>query len=138
MDFLKTDAAEAEILTGLTDRAEAAKRPGGCVPQGLLHAGPGHPHGQVRAEGGVAPSRPAVVSADVQGFLRHNENGKLCFHDWADKEKYLPYMDFLKTDAMPAPVIRMARYAPKVVSPRPVRPERFRAFTGQVNKSFPS
>ena len=41
-------------------------------------------------------------------------------------------------ESMPAPGIRMARYAPKVVSPRPVRPERFRAFTGQVNKSFPS
>ena len=25
IDYLKTDAAEAEILTGLTDRAEAAK-----------------------------------------------------------------------------------------------------------------
>ncbi|MDE7220736.1 MAG: ribokinase [Oscillospiraceae bacterium] len=46
-----------------------------------------------------------LVSADAQGFLRHNENGKLCFHDWADKEKYLPYMDFLKTDAAEAEIL---------------------------------
>ena len=35
-----------------------------------------------------------LVSADAQGFLRHNENGTLCFHDWEKKMKYLPYMDF--------------------------------------------
>lgn len=46
-----------------------------------------------------------LVSADVQGFLRHNEAGKLCFHDWADKMKYLPYMDFLKTDAAEAEIL---------------------------------
>ena len=49
--------------------------------------------------------RKGMVSADVQGFLRHNENGKLCFRDWADKEKYLPYMDFLKTDAAEAEIL---------------------------------
>ena len=46
-----------------------------------------------------------LVSADAQGFLRHNENGKLCFHDWEDKLKYLPYMDFLKTDAAEAEIL---------------------------------
>lgn len=46
-----------------------------------------------------------MVSADVQGFLRHNEGGKLTFHDWADKRKYLPYMDFLKTDAAEAEIL---------------------------------
>ena len=46
-----------------------------------------------------------MVSADAQGFLRHNENGRLCFHDWADKLKYLPYMDFLKTDAAEAEIL---------------------------------
>lgn len=46
-----------------------------------------------------------LVSADAQGFLRHNEGGKLCFHDWSDKLKYLPYMDFLKTDAAEAEIL---------------------------------
>lgn len=46
-----------------------------------------------------------LLSADAQGFLRHNENGKLCFHDWADKLKYLPCMDFLKTDAAEAEIL---------------------------------
>ena len=46
-----------------------------------------------------------LVSADAQGFLRHNENGTLCFHDWEKKMKYLPYMDFLKTDAAEAEIL---------------------------------
>ena len=46
-----------------------------------------------------------MVSADAQGFLRHNEGGTMRFHDWADKEKYLPYMDFLKTDAAEAEIL---------------------------------
>ncbi|MGN0985678.1 MAG: PfkB family carbohydrate kinase [Candidatus Enterenecus sp.] len=46
-----------------------------------------------------------MVSADAQGFLRHSEGGKLCFHDWSDKLKYLPYMDFFKTDAAEAEIL---------------------------------
>lgn len=46
-----------------------------------------------------------MVSADAQGFLRHNENGRLRFHDWKDKLTYLPYMDFLKTDAAEAEIL---------------------------------
>ena len=46
-----------------------------------------------------------MVSADVQGFLRHNEDGKMVFHDWADKLKYLPCFDFLKTDAAEAEIL---------------------------------
>ena len=46
-----------------------------------------------------------MVSADAQGFLRHNEGGKMCFHDWKDKLAYLPYMDFFKTDAAEAEIL---------------------------------
>ena len=46
-----------------------------------------------------------MVSADAQGFLRHNEGGELRFHDWADKMTYLPYMDFFKTDAAEAEIL---------------------------------
>lgn len=46
-----------------------------------------------------------MVSADAQGFLRHNEDGKLVFHDWADKRKYLPCFDFLKTDTAEAEIL---------------------------------
>lgn len=45
------------------------------------------------------------VSADIQGFLRHNEDGSMLFHDWADKKTYLPYFDFLKTDAAEAEIL---------------------------------
>lgn len=47
----------------------------------------------------------ALVSADAQGFLRHNENGKLVFHDWADKLTCLPKIRFLKTDAAEAEIL---------------------------------
>ncbi len=45
------------------------------------------------------------VSADAQGFLRHNEDGALRFHDWADKRCYLPCIDFLKTDTAEAEIL---------------------------------
>ena len=46
-----------------------------------------------------------MLAADAQGFLRHNEGGKLVFHDWTDKLKYLPLLDFLKTDAAEAEIL---------------------------------
>ncbi|MGM9669828.1 MAG: PfkB family carbohydrate kinase [Faecousia sp.] len=49
--------------------------------------------------------RKGKLTADAQGFLRHNENGGMCFHDWADKKKYLPYIDILKTDAAEAEIL---------------------------------
>ncbi len=50
-------------------------------------------------------SGKGLLSADAQGFLRHNEGGKMVFHDWADKKKYLPCLDFLKTDAAEAEIL---------------------------------
>lgn len=47
----------------------------------------------------------SALSADIQGFLRHNENGQLIFHDWPDKMRYLPYFDLLKTDAAEAEIL---------------------------------
>lgn len=45
------------------------------------------------------------VSADIQGFLRHNEGGNMVFHDWAAKLQYLRHLDFLKTDAAEAEIL---------------------------------
>ena len=45
------------------------------------------------------------LTADIQGFLRCNENGQLVFHDWPDKMKYLPFFDILKTDAAEAEIL---------------------------------
>ncbi len=47
----------------------------------------------------------ALLSADAQGFLRHNEEGIMCFHDWAEKRRFLPYMDYFKTDAAEAELL---------------------------------
>lgn len=62
-------------------------------------------YGDFPAELIEALKERGMVSADAQGFLRHNDAGKLVFHDWADKMKYLPYMDFLKTDAAEAEIL---------------------------------
>ncbi len=45
------------------------------------------------------------VAVDVQGFLRHAEEGEMVFRDWPEKLTYLPYIDFLKTDAAEAEVM---------------------------------
>lgn len=42
------------------------------------------------------------LAGDAQGFLRHNENGAMVFHDWADKKEMLKHFAFLKTDALEA------------------------------------
>ena len=47
----------------------------------------------------------ALLSADAQGFLRHNEGGTMRLHDWADKLRFLPWMDFFKTDAAEAEIL---------------------------------
>lgn len=47
----------------------------------------------------------ALLSGDAQGFLRHNENGKLVLRDWESKLRLLPLMDFFKTDAAEAEML---------------------------------
>lgn len=47
----------------------------------------------------------SLLAADAQGLLRHNEGGKMLFQDWEDKLTYLPYLDFLKTDAAEAEIL---------------------------------
>ena len=53
----------------------------------------------------VELKKRGMLAADAQGFLRHNENGSLVFHDWAEKLQYLPMLDFLKTDAAEAEIL---------------------------------
>ncbi len=50
-------------------------------------------------------SKKGKVAVDVQCMLRCVENGSMVFHDWADKKKYLPLIDFLKTDAAEAQIM---------------------------------
>jgi sugar/nucleoside kinase (ribokinase family) len=46
------------------------------------------------------------VALDVQGFLRTvGENKEMVFKDWEKKKEYLPYIDYLKTDAAEAEII---------------------------------
>lgn len=47
----------------------------------------------------------ALLSGDAQGFLRHNEGGRMFLRDWTDKLRFLPYMDFFKTDAAEAEIL---------------------------------
>ncbi|MCQ2437131.1 MAG: PfkB family carbohydrate kinase [Clostridia bacterium] len=53
-----------------------------------------------------AASEKGKVAVDVQCLLRHVEPDKtMAFHDWAEKKTYLPYIDFLKTDAAEAEIL---------------------------------
>ncbi|MHC2995077.1 MAG: ribokinase [Candidatus Atribacteria bacterium] len=46
------------------------------------------------------------VALDVQGFLRTvGENKEMVFIDWKEKKEYLPYIDYLKTDAAEAEIM---------------------------------
>ncbi len=52
-------------------------------------------------------SKKAPVAVDVQGFVRNvdEESGKMFYRDWADKERMLPYITYLKTDAAEAEIL---------------------------------
>ena len=51
-------------------------------------------------------SKRGKVAVDVQCLLRHVEPDKtMAFHDWAEKLEYLPYIDYLKTDAAEAEIL---------------------------------
>lgn len=53
-----------------------------------------------------AAGTKAKVAMDVQCMLRHvEEDLSMQFHDWADKREYLPFIDFLKTDAAEAKIL---------------------------------
>ena len=46
------------------------------------------------------------IALDVQGFLRTVvENKEMIFIDWKEKIEYLPYIDYLKTDAAEAEIM---------------------------------
>jgi sugar/nucleoside kinase (ribokinase family) len=50
-------------------------------------------------------SKRGKIALDVQGFLRNAEDGQMVFRDWIDKKEYLPYINFLKTDAAEAEIM---------------------------------
>ena len=51
-------------------------------------------------------ARHGKVAVDVQCLLRHVEADRtMAFHDWAEKRKYLPCIDYLKTDAAEAEIL---------------------------------
>ena len=54
---------------------------------------------------GELRKKEALISADVQGFIRIARGGKLVFEDWTEKEKVLSKVDVLKTDAVEAELL---------------------------------
>ena len=45
------------------------------------------------------------IALDVQCMVRCEENGAFVYRDWEEKKKYLPMVDFLKTDAREAELL---------------------------------
>ena len=46
-----------------------------------------------------------TISLDVQGYLRKIRNKKVILIDWKDKEKFLKYVDIVKTDKKEAEIL---------------------------------
>ena len=118
----KTAPADADLLTEFTLPADREKRKSACAAQGDpftpdelpagLEAAIYHLAGLVYGDyaDGMIPflAQRGSVAVDVQGFLRHvdRENGgAMYFADWADKEKLLPCIRYLKTDAAEAEIL---------------------------------
>lgn len=49
--------------------------------------------------------KKAKLAVDVQGLLRHMNKEGMCYKDWEQKHRYLPIIDFLKTDAAEAQIL---------------------------------
>ena len=49
--------------------------------------------------------RKTILSADVQSFIRVNDNGKLVLKEWPEKQSILSHLDVLKTDAVEAEML---------------------------------
>jgi sugar/nucleoside kinase (ribokinase family) len=45
------------------------------------------------------------IALDLQAMLRSNEGGSYAFKDWAEKERYLPMVDYVKADSQESEVI---------------------------------
>jgi sugar/nucleoside kinase (ribokinase family) len=49
--------------------------------------------------------KKTILAADVQSFIRVNDNGKLVFKEWPEKQSILSLLDILKTDAVEAEML---------------------------------
>lgn len=50
-------------------------------------------------------SKLGKVAVDMQGFIRCKQDNILTYKDWDQKKEYLPYIDFLKVDALEAEIM---------------------------------
>jgi sugar/nucleoside kinase (ribokinase family) len=50
-------------------------------------------------------AKPALLAADIQSFLRVNQDGQLVATEWPGKERILALVDVLKTDAVEAELL---------------------------------
>jgi len=70
--------------------------------------------------------KDSVLAADIQSFLRINDNGRLVARPWPEKEEVLSCIDILKTDAVEAELltgerdIKKAAFLIKEMGPREV------------------
>ena len=49
--------------------------------------------------------KKTILAADVQSFIRVNDNGKLIPKEWLEKQSILSHLDILKTDAVEAELL---------------------------------
>lgn len=80
-------------------REEIESRDGGILDLAGLIAG------ELPIEEIPALAEKFTIAIDAQGVLRHDVDGTLEFRKWDDKERYLPYITYLKTDAAEAQIL---------------------------------
>jgi len=49
--------------------------------------------------------KKTILAADIQSFIRVNDNGKLVPKEWPEKQSILSHLDILKTDAVEADML---------------------------------
>lgn len=118
-DILLLPSARTTLMTNAYFSPDRERRNSACLARSemitpkqlpavsgkLYHLG-GLLYGDFSNELIEALSCRGMLSADMQGFLRHREdNGNMVFRDWEYKKKYLPCFRFLKTDAAEAEIL---------------------------------
>lgn len=97
---------ERRRVVHLSSAPEYSSQDLSTLPEGKIYHVAGLVAGEFREE--LLPelaekNRP--IAMDVQTMLRHSINAELKYKDWPNKRKYLPMIDYLKTDAAEALIL---------------------------------
>ncbi|MFQ5846160.1 MAG: PfkB family carbohydrate kinase [Candidatus Methylomirabilales bacterium] len=100
--YLKDPNVRREKITGVAAPFTTEDIP--HVSASVFHVGP-LTKSDISVDVLTLLSQKSRVSLDIQGFLRHIENGKIRYTDWEQKEEGLRYVNILKADETEAKIL---------------------------------